>query len=264
MPLPCIVAGVLIAAAIVSGCSRDDQTPLRRQTVARATVAATPVALPRPVVEGDTVVVRRGQSISTIAAGLGVGYAALVAANPEVDPDRIVPGQRLNLPRPEAPIPTAPRMASEDLAAARQAAGLKPPSLSGDGFLVPVSGKVIAGFGEQADGSRNDGVNIEADRGATVRAAENGVVVYVGSKIKSFGKMILVRHAQGFVTTYAHVDSVLVKTGDAVSRGQKIATVGNSGAVREPQLHFELREGSAAVDPSRWLEGWTKVTVATR
>lgn len=115
--------------------------------------------------------------------------------------------------------------------------------------MWPVRGRVVSAFGDKPDGRRNDGVNIEAPAGTPVLAADNGVVVYAGSAISGFGNMLLLKHSQGLITAYAHVASLDVHVGDVVRRGQRVATVGSSGDVRSPQLHFELRNGQKAVDP---------------
>ncbi len=128
-----------------------------------------------------------------------------------------------------------------------------PQSRSGHGFLKPVNGKIISGFGEKPDGLHNDGVNIKAARGDAVRSAENGVVVYNGNQIEGYGNMVLIRHADGYMTAYAHMDKALVKKGDRVKRGQAIGTVGSTGHVDTPQLHFEIRKGKDAVDPTPYI-----------
>ncbi|MCW8861524.1 MAG: M23 family metallopeptidase, partial [Rhodospirillales bacterium] len=117
----------------------------------------------------------------------------------------------------------------------------------------PVQGRVISGFGPKAKGLHNDGINIAAPRGTPVRAAEEGVVAYAGNELRGFGNLLLVRHADGWVTAYAHSEKLLVERGDKVSKGQVIARVGSSGTVSSPQLHFELRKGKQAVDPTRYL-----------
>jgi len=128
-----------------------------------------------------------------------------------------------------------------------------PPPRAGKTFLWPLRGRVISTYGEQGQGLHNDGLNIAAPRGTPIKAAENGVVAYAGNEIRGFGNLLLIRHAGGFMTAYAHADSLLVKRGDTVHRGQTIARVGQSGSVTEPQLHFEIREGSQPVDPQRYL-----------
>lgn len=127
------------------------------------------------------------------------------------------------------------------------------PPRSGRTFSWPVRGRVLAGFGPTPDGLHNDGINIAARAGAPVIAAENGVVVYAGSELKGFGNLLLVRHADGWITAYAHLDKALVKKGQKVTKGQAIGTVGMTGGVSQPQLHFEIRRGTQAVDPAKFL-----------
>jgi murein DD-endopeptidase MepM/ murein hydrolase activator NlpD len=127
------------------------------------------------------------------------------------------------------------------------------PARSGRTFSWPVRGRVLAGFGPTPDGLHNDGINIAARAGAPVIAAENGVVVYAGSELKGFGNLLLVRHADGWMTAYAHLDKALVKKGQKVTKGQAIGTVGSTGGVNQPQLHFEIRRGTQAVDPAKFL-----------
>jgi len=116
-------------------------------------------------------------------------------------------------------------------------------------FIKPVSGHVISDYGAKPDGLHNDGINIKAARGDAIRAAEQGIVVYRGNQIEGYGNMVLIRHANGFLTAYAHMDKILVRKGDKVRRGQSIGTVGATGNVKTPQLHFEIRKGKDAIDP---------------
>jgi murein DD-endopeptidase MepM/ murein hydrolase activator NlpD len=152
-------------------------------------------------------------------------------------------------PQP-AEIDIAPPLPRERLEASHGAAGREPPALSGDGFLWPVRGKIASGFGSKPNGTRNDGVNIRAPEGATVVAAENGLVVFAGDEIPGYGRMLLISHANGFLTAYAHNRDLLVAVGDQVERGQPIASVGGTGNVTSPQLHFEVRDGKEPVDPT--------------
>ena len=119
--------------------------------------------------------------------------------------------------------------------------------------MWPVKGRLIAGFGPAGKGLNNDGINIGAPLGTQVRAAENGVVAYAGSELKGFGNLLLIRHADGITTAYAHNQKLLINRGDEVKRGQLIATVGKTGNVDSPQLHFEVRVGTQAVDPMGYL-----------
>ena len=126
-------------------------------------------------------------------------------------------------------------------------------SMSNGQFIWPVRGKIISGFGRRGSGFHNDGINIAADQNAPVRAADGGVVVYAGNELAGYGNLLLVRHATGYVTAYAHNKRLLVDRGDKVKQGQTIALVGATGDVDEPQLHFEIRKGDRAVDPNKFL-----------
>jgi murein DD-endopeptidase MepM/ murein hydrolase activator NlpD len=123
-----------------------------------------------------------------------------------------------------------------------------------DKLRWPVHGRILTGFGQRSDGTHNDGINLSVPQGTSVHAAENGTVAYAGSELKGYGNLILVRHDNGWVTAYAHNDELMVKRGDKVQRGQVIAKAGRSGAVDQPQVHFELRQGSKPVDPVPFLE----------
>lgn len=158
--------------------------------------------------------------------------------------------------------PTSPSAAAQSLPPPtarpqQQQASLPPPPpppMAGKGFIWPLRGETLVEFGPMAKGQHNDGVNIAAPRGTPVRAAENGVVAYVGNELKGFGNLLLIKHADGWMTAYAHNDQLLVGKGDQVKRGQQIATVGASGNVTQPQLHFELRRGTEAVNPVEFIK----------
>ncbi|MGQ3674306.1 peptidoglycan DD-metalloendopeptidase family protein [Xanthobacter sp. TB0139] len=127
--------------------------------------------------------------------------------------------------------------------------------VSGPQFRAPVRGRVIASFGPKPGGTRNEGVNFAVPEGTSVRSAEDGTVAYAGNELKGYGNLVLVKHADGYVTAYAHNSELTVKRGDKVRRGQIIAKAGQSGNVQSPQLHFEIRKGSKAVDPSQYVAG---------
>lgn len=120
-------------------------------------------------------------------------------------------------------------------------------------FIWPVNGSVVSNFGVVGKGRRNDGINIKAALGTNVKAADKGVVAYAGNELKGFGNLILIKHADGYITAYAHNDKLYVKKGQNVLRGEKIATVGSTGSVNTPQLHFEVRAGKKAVNPRTYL-----------
>ncbi len=159
------------------------------------------------------------------------------------------PAQSVALNAPPAPsvaVPTGP------LPKARRAALPVPPRIGK--FTWPVAnGRVISRFGVKRGGLHNDGINIAVPRGTSIKAAENGVVAYVGNELPGFGNLVLIKHRDGYTTTYAHSETVLVKRGQQVKRGQVIAKAGSTGSVDKPQLHFEIRRGSQAIDPAKFL-----------
>ena len=121
-------------------------------------------------------------------------------------------------------------------------------------FSWPVRGKILSGYGTKSNGLFNDGINISATRGTDVKAAENGVVAYAGNEVKGMGNLVIIQHAGGWMTVYAHMDSMVVQRGTKVTVGQKIGTVGATGKVDTPQLHFEIRKGTKAYNPSVYLK----------
>jgi murein DD-endopeptidase MepM/ murein hydrolase activator NlpD len=229
--------------------------------------------------------VRRGESVGRIAKRYRVSTRRLIRLNRLKRPYRLKAGQKLRLPgraakRARAAAKRQPRLQRrprpalrrrstrppKGLEVRRQMAGAtrrgsgitgkrdrgpigKPPALSGRGFAWPVRGRIIGRFGSYPGGLRNDGVNIAARAGTMVRAAEHGVVVYAGSGVEGFGELLLIKHANGWLTAYAHNERFLVARGQRVRRGQAIATVGSTGAVLRPQLHFEIRKVKRPIDP---------------
>jgi murein DD-endopeptidase MepM/ murein hydrolase activator NlpD len=116
-------------------------------------------------------------------------------------------------------------------------------------FDWPLRGQIVAGFGPQAGGVQNDGINIAVPRGTPVKAAAAGNVLYAGEEVRGFGKLVLIGHADGYVTAYAHNDELNVARGASVAKGQVISKVGQTGNVTSPQLHFEIRQRNKAIDP---------------
>ena len=116
-------------------------------------------------------------------------------------------------------------------------------------FLWPIEGRVISGFGAKPDGRHNDGINIAVPVGSDIRAAQTGVVAYAGNELRGYGNLVLIRHDGGWMTAYAHNDSLLVGKGDVVRRGQVISRSGKSGRVSRPQAHFEIRRDGEPQDP---------------
>lgn len=224
-----------------------------------------------------TYTVQRGDSVYAISRRFKVDMTTLVRLNNIRQPYTIRVGQTLQLPANAAPAgqtatrpapattpETSPRQSASETgstpapaakpsAPSRVVTVPRPPARAGNGFVWPVEGRVISSFGSKTGGRHNDGMNIAAPRGAPVRAAENGVVAYAGREIRGFGNLLLIKHDGGLITAYAHADAILVARGDVVTRGQVIAKVGKSGDVDSPQLHFEVRRGTKAVNPNQFL-----------
>jgi murein DD-endopeptidase MepM/ murein hydrolase activator NlpD len=119
--------------------------------------------------------------------------------------------------------------------------------INSSNFIWPLQGKVIKKY-EGDDGISNEGINIAAKHGEKVKAAANGEVLYVGDKA-NYGKLIILRHNNGYMTAYAHLDKILVKKGQMVNQGTHIATVGNSGDVDISQLQFSIKKGTHTINP---------------
>ncbi|EDT00062.1 peptidase M23B [Burkholderia ambifaria IOP40-10] len=115
-------------------------------------------------------------------------------------------------------------------------------------FAWPVRGPLLNGF----DDAKNKGVNIGGTSGEPVKAAADGRVVYSGNGLRGYGNLIIIKHDATYLTAYAHNRALMVKEGDAVTKGQKIAEMGNSDADRV-MLHFEVRRQGKPVDPLKYL-----------
>jgi murein DD-endopeptidase MepM/ murein hydrolase activator NlpD len=116
-------------------------------------------------------------------------------------------------------------------------------------FDWPVHGKIVARFGPRPNGENTDGITIAVPEDTPIRPAQDGVVIYAGSAFKGFGNLVVLRHANDYVTVYAHAKELKVKRGDQIKRGDLIGTSGQSGNVSTPQVYFEVRKYSRPVDP---------------
>jgi murein DD-endopeptidase MepM/ murein hydrolase activator NlpD len=235
--------------------------PPRATRAAAPAPRAVPPPTPKPATApaqdaapaGERHTVRSGETLSGIAQRLEVGLSELAKANGLKPPYRLYAGQKLRIPGGgEAYRTTVVDLGDAEPRTVRLAKGAPPPLQGGD-FLWPVNGKVIGKYGPIDQWRRRDGIDIAAPRGAPVLAAQDGIVAYAGSGIRGYGEMILLRHDQGYITTYAHNASLLVDVGDVVRRGQVIARVGDSGDATQSMLHFELRKGRQPIDPETRL-----------
>ena len=121
-------------------------------------------------------------------------------------------------------------------------------------FIWPVRGDLLSKFGAAGMGRRNDGVDIGAPAGTQVRAAAVGEVVYAGDQVPGFGNLVLIKHAGGWVSAYAHLANVAVHMRDNVYQGQDIGAVGVTGGVTQPQLHFEIRYAATTADKAKPID----------
>ena len=263
----------------VYSLSRTHEVPIRAMIEVNnlsAPFLLTPgqrLKLPKPAVH----VVRKGDTIYSISRRYNVDMSQLAKHNKIKAPYAIYEGQFLRMPGTivaEPPVqqtvwlnPTKKttekttktvaksRPRKTKPASRKKAVRLPvPPSRSRGKFAWPVLGRVMTKFGSAGAGRHNDGINISAQEGVSVRAAENGVVAYAGNELKGFGNLLLIKHSDGWITAYAHNREILVARGQTVKRGQPVAKVGKTGSAKEPQLHFEIRKGTKAVDPLAYME----------
>jgi murein DD-endopeptidase MepM/ murein hydrolase activator NlpD len=150
----------------------------------------------------------------------------------------------------EAPRSAAPAGEPTPLSKASQSVTV--PATPPARMIWPVNGKVVSGYGTSG-GQKNDGIDIAAAKGTPVKAAEGGKVVYAGGEVARMGNLLLIEHPGGYITAYGNNESLAVKKGDVVKKGQTIAKVGNSGGSAEPQLHFEVRRSGKTIDPTTVL-----------
>jgi len=218
-----------------------------------------------------TYTVKAKDTLYGISHTFNISQSQLAKLNRLQSPYTIQLGQTLNLPsvRPVYNPPATSRQkvasggkhvrpsgkpAYKRTASRKRSSGkMALPPRASSKFAWPVKGSVISSYGPKKGGLHNDGINIRAPKGSPVRAAENGTVVYAGNELKGYGNLVLVRHADRWMTAYAHMDRTLVKKGDAIKQGQSIGTVGSSGSVDSPQLHFETRRGTDAINPAAHL-----------
>ena len=231
-------------------------------------------------------VVKQGDTVYGIARLYGVEVSALASLNRLNPPYALRAGETLFLPASiEPPDRSATAVAAAPESAETPAApGLKPdnaaspgappekpgqsgiataapppeatkplPPRVGKGFDWPVQGKIIERYGTGLSGTHNDGINIAAKAGEPVRAADAGLVAYAGNELRGYGNLVLIKHSGGYMTAYAHNSQLLVKRGEVVKRGQEIAKAGSTGTVDTPQVHFEIRQGTRAIDPTGLL-----------
>ena len=227
--------------------------------------------------------VRAGETLWAISRRHGCSVAALARANALDDPRILQPGQPLRIPRCSATGPVSPRApprrmakAQATLSAAKVPVSAKPavksfarastkpkvpvtkapahaPPAHASSYPLrwPVEGAITSRFGKR-EGKPHDGIDIGAPRGTPVKAAATGQVLF-SDRHRGYGNVVILRHAGGLITVYAHHDINLVRKGQKVAQGQAIAKVGTSGRTTGPHLHFEVRRGTRPTNPLHFL-----------
>lgn len=195
-------------------------------------------------------IVQKGEDAYQIAHQHRVSPSRLVAQNGlESHPLKV--GQMIVLPPPPTPSVVESSLVKRDSLPpkVRSPTSRTIPLRSSRGFIRPTSGPIVMSFGRQSHGVYCDGINIRIAEGTRIKAADHGVVAYVGNNIKSYGNLVLVRHAGGWVTAYAHLKTMIVRRGEIVRQGQSIGLGGATGYVNGPQLHFEMRKNGKPIKP---------------
>lgn len=219
--------------------AKISETPA--EAVVEAHEAAAPAAEPTKPVEEISV---PEKPIAETKAEIKTEPKAAVEA-PTEEVVKVPAEKIVDEPKPE-PVAQIVVPESKPKAEEKQPAGAQ--------FLRPVQGEVISKFGNAADGTFNDGIKIKADKGTEVKAAADGEVVYSGNQLQGYGNMIIIKHPNGYLTAYAHLENLDIKKGTKVTQGQAIGAVGDTGNVDEPMLHFGVREGREPIDPEKFLK----------
>lgn len=236
-----LVIAAVVTTVVLAGCaSRTTQAPVT--DMSGGTV--------RPSVGGNYVV-KRGDTLYKIAQAHNMNVAELSRLNNITDPSQLRIGQVLRLdssgaapapsPSVATPIPVKPASPTEPASTVR----------ASDAALIswgwPASGKIIQSFN-----ANTKGIDIEGAVGAPVQAAADGKVMYAGNGVRGLGNLILLGHSNGFITAYAHNQALLVKTGQQIKKGERIASIGQTDTT-SPRLHFEVRRRGTPVNPMSYL-----------
>ncbi|WP_269783327.1 peptidoglycan DD-metalloendopeptidase family protein [Marinibactrum halimedae] len=247
---------ILIICCFLSSCS---------SSVPRAPVAE--LSQP-PSYKVTTHTVSRGETLYSIAWRYGLDYKILAAANGIDASYRIYPGQILDLrakpkfkpkvTRPKQNLAKAPSRPVKKMTTPRSkplTTKQSPASISKTKSHTlkwnwPHRGNVISRFSNQ--GVKNKGIDIVGKKGEPVVSAANGKVVYAGEGLRGYGKLLIIKHNKEYLSAYAHNNKILVKEGESVQAGQKIAELGSSGTTSS-KLYFEIRKGGKPADPLRYL-----------
>jgi lipoprotein NlpD len=252
-------AALGLALLLLAGCgSAPQKAPVREAGKKVRPVAAVPAGPARP----SSYRVQAGDTLYKIAFENGLDYQDLAAWNRLADPNLIRVGEDLRLIPPSEAVKTTPL--AQPLAAGKAIDTKKPEPAPGASlppipsedtelppgqWVWPVKGEVVTRFNE---GEGSKGIDVANRRGTPVLAAAAGRVVYAGSGLRGYGKMIIIKHSKTLLSAYGHNDQVYVQEGQKVAQSQVIARMGDSDAERV-KLHFEIREQGRPVDPINYL-----------
>jgi len=177
--------------------------------------------------------IQSNDNLDSIALLLEISPILLIRMNPSIDPDKLILGSRLIVP---------------DLQAESLADGL----ISFDTYIWPLSKiEVSSPFGYRS-GRLHSGIDLRAPKDTPIKASSDGKVIFSGQKT-GYGKIIIIAHADGIESSYAHNQRNLVRTGEDILKGGVIATVGRTGNSTGYHLHFELRQRGHKIDPKQYL-----------
>ena len=255
-----LVVGLLLSATLLllAACSSTPKNGVR--VVDRNGVAQ------RPAVTTGQYVVRRGDTLFSIAFRYGWDWKALAARNKIDPPFTIVPGQTIRFDGRAGTVPSGGTTTTVvSSSAGTKTTVIKRPATTSKATVAPAplpAGPAPKGWGWPSDGiligkfssngSLNKGIDIAGDLGQPVLAASDGSVVYAGSGLRGYGELVIIKHSDTYVSAYGHNRRLLVREGQQVKVGQKIAEMGSTGTDRV-KLHFEIRRQGKPVDPLQFL-----------
>ncbi len=268
-----VVCACLLAACSVVRVKKGDTlySIARRENVSvRSLIERNRLKAPYRIYPGQRLIiprqryyqVKKGDTLYSIAKNNDMTVSELARINNIHSPYTISVGQQLKLTEMEEfkgsqnatpKTKTSKSSATQTSTASSSKNVTIPKSAQSKRFDRPASGKIIQKFGS-TENAHNDGINIAGKLGDPIKAADSGQVVYAGNELKGYGNLMLIKHKDGWITAYAHNDKLLVKKGTQVVKGQKIATMGKTGGVKTPQLHFEVRYKTKVVDPELYLK----------
>ncbi|WPU23794.1 amidase activator ActS [Cedecea neteri] len=204
---------------------------------------------------GAVYTVKRGDTLSKISRMTGSSVGDLARLNGIPAPYTIQVGQRIRIKGSGSASRPKNTATAKNTAPARSQnttiAKVAPPPVGARCWLWPTKGNIVEPF-SSSDGG-NKGIDISGSRGQPIYASGAGTVVYVGNQLRGYGNLVMIKHSEEYITAYAHTDTMLVNTGEKVKAGQKIATMGSTGA-DSVRLHFQIRYRATAIDPQRYLK----------